>query len=350
MQPRPTWELLCMGTSRSAITAIRAAIQNRHRTAGFRPPIHGSSEFSALTRCLAGLFGCPTALMFPVHRLLVAAMLRWRPTSARDNRDRPMVALATICCLRDAEFVALQICDLWFDFHTGYGIPGFRGTSAIHASRRKNGCERKGHQPAIGRARDPSSNILHQLKLWFQTRMHGLATSPFAPKLASPHTLACTAYPSSHDSGTARSACQSRPPRPSPTKCSPTPSSASWAHAGRPSATSPESRRAQADSPSPSPPTRRRRGHRGIPVPPERPQPDARRAQLHASSGSRTALRHLPGVWPASGPGSYGGSATEPGPLQQYSQTPLCHTPSAFGVTRHNNPRVQGFRTDHSGP
>jgi hypothetical protein len=36
-----------------------------------------------------------------------------------------MVALATICCLRVSELLALQVCDLWFDFHAGYGIPGF---------------------------------------------------------------------------------------------------------------------------------------------------------------------------------------------------------------------------------
>ena len=63
-----------------------------------------------------------------------------------------MVALATICCLRVSELVALQVCDLWFDFHTGYGIPGFHGTAAVHVGRRKNDMERKGHHPALGQA------------------------------------------------------------------------------------------------------------------------------------------------------------------------------------------------------
>ena len=94
-----SWELLCMGTPRSVIIAIWASIQNRHRVAGLAPPIQGFGEFSAWTRCLACLVGRPTALLFPVHRILVARMLLSRPALIRDERDRLMVALATICCL-----------------------------------------------------------------------------------------------------------------------------------------------------------------------------------------------------------------------------------------------------------
>ena len=179
-----SWELLCMGTPRSVITAIWAAVQHRHRVAGLVPPISGFGEFSAWTRCLAGLVGRPTALLFPVHRLMVIAMLRARPTAARDNRDRLMVALATICCLRVAELIALQVCDLWFDFHAGHGIPGFRGTAAVHVARRKNDSERKGHHPAIGRSRDPALDLVHQLRLWLHT--YGVRASPLCQKQAHP--------------------------------------------------------------------------------------------------------------------------------------------------------------------
>jgi hypothetical protein len=71
-----SWELLCMGTPRSVISSIWSAIQNRHRTAGLIAPISGFGEFSAWTRCLASLVGKPSALLFPVHHILVAAMLR----------------------------------------------------------------------------------------------------------------------------------------------------------------------------------------------------------------------------------------------------------------------------------
>ena len=175
-----TWELLCMGTPRSVITAIWAAVQNRHRVAGLLPPILGFGEFSAWTRCLSSILGRPSALRFPIHRTLVATLLRLRPTSLRDNRDRLLVALATICCLRVSEVALLQICDIWFDFHTGYGIPGFRGTVAVHIGRRKNDVERKGHHPAIGRAIDPALDLVCQLLAWFH--LNGLAVSPVCTK------------------------------------------------------------------------------------------------------------------------------------------------------------------------
>jgi hypothetical protein len=95
-----SWELLCMGTPRSVIASIWSAIQNRHRTAGFTAPISGFGEFSAWTRCLTSLVGKPSALLFPVHRILVAAMLRIRPDSFRDNRDRLMVASRQFVVLR----------------------------------------------------------------------------------------------------------------------------------------------------------------------------------------------------------------------------------------------------------
>jgi hypothetical protein len=151
-----TWELLSLGTSRSVITGIWSAIQNRHRVAGMNTPITGAGEFSAWIRCLSSLVGRPSALLFPVHRNLVAAMLRWRTPCARDNRDRLMVALATICCLRVAELVALQVCDLWFDFHAGLGI----------------------------RARDPELDIVHQLKQWLISAV--LSTSPLCQKQTDP--------------------------------------------------------------------------------------------------------------------------------------------------------------------
>ena len=179
-----TWELLSLGTSRSVITGIWSSVQNRHRVAGLATPISGAGEFSAWVRCLSSLVGRPTALLFPVHRNLVAEMLRWRTPSARDNRDRLMVALATICCLRVAELVALQVCDLWFDFHAGLGIAGYLGTAVVHILRRKNDCERKGHHPAMGRARDPELDIVHQLKQWLHSI--ALTTSARCQKQADP--------------------------------------------------------------------------------------------------------------------------------------------------------------------
>ncbi len=93
-------------------------------------------------------------------------MLRFRDLSVRDDRDLLMVALATIFCLRVSELLALQICDLWFDFHAGYGIPGFLGTLAVHIARRKM-TARRGPGP-------------YQLKVWL--RNHGLRVSLLCQK------------------------------------------------------------------------------------------------------------------------------------------------------------------------
>ena len=179
-----TWELLCMGTPRSVITAIWAAVQNRHKCAGLLPPIYGFGEFTAWTRCLSSLVGRPSSLIFPIHRILVVKLLRMRPVGLRDARDRLLIALATICCLRVSEVAALQICDVWFNFHTGYGIPGYSGTAAIHVAKRKNDAERKGHHPAIGRALDPALDLVFQLLAWF--RQNNLLVSPHCQKRAAP--------------------------------------------------------------------------------------------------------------------------------------------------------------------
>ena len=110
-----TWELLCTGTSRSVTIAFWSSVQTRHKVAGLKPLIIGAGEVSAWTRCLASL------------------------CLLRDQRDR------------------LMVCDIWFGFHTGYGIRGFDGPAAVHVGRRKNDCERKGaSQPSDVRV-TPSS-------------------------------------------------------------------------------------------------------------------------------------------------------------------------------------------------
>ena len=62
----------------------------------------------------------------------------------------------------------LQACDLWFDHFTGYGIPGYEGTCAVHVNKRKKDRIRRGHHPALGRAEDPELDIVHQLRVWME--------------------------------------------------------------------------------------------------------------------------------------------------------------------------------------
>ena len=71
--------------------------------------------------------------------------------------------------------------DLWRDDHMAYGVPGFEGTRSVHIGQRKNDAERKGHYPAVGRARDPSLDIVSQLRVWMRTA--GLVVHPTCQKL-----------------------------------------------------------------------------------------------------------------------------------------------------------------------
>ena len=161
-----TMDLMGLSTPRSVILAIWSAVQNRHRIAGYKTPINGPGEFSAWTRMLASLQGAPRPLLFPIHKTMIHKLLAWRPASVLDNRDRLATCLATITCLRVAELIALRVCNVLFNFHCSYGVPGYEGTMALRIVKRKNDSERKGHYPAVGRSRNPELDLVHQLRIW----------------------------------------------------------------------------------------------------------------------------------------------------------------------------------------
>ena len=92
------------------------------------------------------------------------------------TRDRLATCLATtgICCLRVAELRAFRICHLLFDFHCVYDIPGYEGTLAVHAVKRKNDSQRRGH-PVVRVNRSASwstswtwSTSWVQLRVWIR--------------------------------------------------------------------------------------------------------------------------------------------------------------------------------------
>jgi integrase len=171
-----TMDMLGLGTPRSVILATWSAVQNRHRAAGLRTPIDGPGEFSAWTRTLASLQGAPRPLLFPIHKTMVRRLLAWRPTGILDNRDRLATCLATVACLRVAELISLRACNILFNFHCAYGIPGYDGTMALRIVKRKNDSERKGHYPAVGRSANPDLDLVHQLRTWM--RYNGIEIHP----------------------------------------------------------------------------------------------------------------------------------------------------------------------------
>jgi len=163
-----SWDLIVHVASRSLVMAVWAAVQARHTAHQLPPPIAGRGEFSAWARSLSSITGRPLSLKLPVHRSVVAWLLRHRPDSIATHRARLVTSLATVACLRVSEVARIQVCDLWFDHLTSYGVPGYEGTCAVHIPNRKNDAERKGHWPVLGRSADPSADLVAQLQTWLR--------------------------------------------------------------------------------------------------------------------------------------------------------------------------------------
>ena len=179
-----SWDCLMLGCSRSVLESVWSAVQHRHSLLGFIAPLSGRNVYTSWVRAISCLMGRPLRLKFPIHKGMVAYLLRWRPESMAVNRDRLLTALATVACLRVSEVARLQVCDLWFHYFLSMALPGMEGTAAVHIVNRKNDTQRKGHHPALGRSRDPSLDIVHQLKKWM--RMTGMCVLPACTKLCNP--------------------------------------------------------------------------------------------------------------------------------------------------------------------
>ena len=179
-----TWDLISFAVSHSSIRAVWSAVNARHRLFGYTPPINERLEFTAWVRAIGSIMGRPLSLKLPIHKKVVAWLLRWRPDGVADNRNRLMTALATVACLRVSELARLQVCDLWFDFLTAWGIPGYEGTCGVHVGNRKNDAERKGHHPVLGRSVDPQLDIVQQLRFWMSWT--GLTVHPKCEKRRRP--------------------------------------------------------------------------------------------------------------------------------------------------------------------
>ena len=159
-----TYDLLAFGCSVPVITAVSGAIQDRHRDRGLVAPIFGAGEFARWKRCIAHIISTPVLLKFPIHKAIVRALLLWSPTLRGAHRDRLLVCLMTLACMRVSEACRLQFCDVWFDFFASMGIPGLYGTAAIHITNCKNDGARRGHHPALRRATDPRCDIVTQIR------------------------------------------------------------------------------------------------------------------------------------------------------------------------------------------
>lgn len=164
-----TWDLVCFAVPTSQIELVWKAVQARHRQLHLRPPMTDIGQSTRWSRMLGMIRGRPAALKLPIQKATVRWLLAWRPASFVEHRARLLTVVATLACLRVSEVTRLQVCDLWFDHLMAYGVPGFEGTCSVHIGQRKNDAERKGHYPALGRAKDPSLDIVAQLRVWMRT-------------------------------------------------------------------------------------------------------------------------------------------------------------------------------------
>ena len=179
-----TWDLVCFAVPSSQIELVWKSVQSRHRQFQLRPPMSEANQFTSWARMLGSIRGRPAALKLPIQKATVRWLLAWRPSTLSAHRARLLTAVATMACLRVSEVARLQVCDLWFDHLTSYGVPGFEGTCSVHIDRRKNDTQRKGHYPAFGRSRDPELDVVVQLMRWM--RATGLAVHPDCAKRARP--------------------------------------------------------------------------------------------------------------------------------------------------------------------
>ena len=125
-----------------------------------RLPLGEVGQYSMWIRMLGSVRGRPLRLKYPIQKHTVRWLLARNPEALTAHRARLPSVVATLACLRVSEVALLQVCDLWFDHLTGYGVPGFEGTCSLHIIRRKMDMQRKGHWPALGRPRDPELDIV----------------------------------------------------------------------------------------------------------------------------------------------------------------------------------------------
>jgi hypothetical protein len=179
------WDLVSLQCSFSIIKGYIDCIQARHRSFNLPSPISGSHSYLRLSRGLQRFQGRQRRFKYPIHKSMVASMLRYTTDSWVQLRNCLAASLATVCCLRPSEGAALQSCDVFFDFDSASGRPGYHGTAAINIKSRKNDQLRKGHHPRIGRPYSRLHDLVHQLHCFMEEA--GLAPRPNCTKQASPH-------------------------------------------------------------------------------------------------------------------------------------------------------------------
>ena len=158
-----TFEFLHLGCGPHLLHAIWSAIATRHRVHHLPSPLHDALSLGRLMRTVGSLTGVPRQLKFPIQKSHIRAILLLPIASLCLLRDVLITALSTICCLRTAETIQLQVCDVWFDLDVARDI-AYLGTLALNVRKRKQDQIRRGHHPRCGRSLDPRLDIVFRLQ------------------------------------------------------------------------------------------------------------------------------------------------------------------------------------------
>ena len=141
----------------------------RHKDAGLATPLDKPGEYSRWLHACSVTEGRPRQLKFPIQSNIIAKLLaqpgiRLAPYVEQCNALATVVA--TVCCTRCSEVVALQACDLLFDFDALRGDGRYYSTMAVKICKRKNDAIRKGLFSRIGRPKKPGST--HDVVAWLR--------------------------------------------------------------------------------------------------------------------------------------------------------------------------------------
>ena len=147
-----TQEMLMIGCSTGTILNLWSAIEDRHRTYGYDPPLAmRMGDFSRYSKAVASIKGTPSRLLFPVGVHHVYQMIQLEDQTLAQMRNTVLTILGTVMCMRVNEVDQLQICDvLWrldAAFHVMYGQ-----SLACRIYKRKQDTARKGLYPRAGGA------------------------------------------------------------------------------------------------------------------------------------------------------------------------------------------------------
>jgi hypothetical protein len=155
-----------MGGSRSTIKSIVDAVIAKHRESGLPSPVTGHMSYSRLSRCLGRLLGKQQTHKFGITREMVVSLLKYRPKTLLEFRNKIVTCTLTLGCMRPFEGAEATTCCLRFNSDFLKGLTAFEHCSTLTAVKRKQDQERKGHWMRFGKSRDPDLDINHQLGLF----------------------------------------------------------------------------------------------------------------------------------------------------------------------------------------